>query len=306
MRHVYSGKVRDVYELDSFAPPRLLMVASDRVSAFDVVMAEKVPGKGQILTAMSCWFMDLTSDVVPNHLIECLPTPAGVGEAIDPDFVGRSVVTKRARMVELECIVRGHLAGSAFKEYVERGTVHGHRLPGGLRLASPLPEPIFCPSIKNAVGHDENISIERAREIFGADLVDRLAKTSLAVFARGSGAAAKAGIVLADTKFEFGYVDDELLLCDEVLTPDSSRFWDADALEPGREPVQFDKQPLRDYLESTGWEKTPPPPALPGEVLDTLAERYRSVYERITGTSFQGWLERAWAAASTGATPFGD
>ena len=306
MRHVYSGKVRDVYELDSFAPPRLLMVASDRVSAFDVVMAEKVPGKGQILTAMSCWFMDLTSDVVPNHLIECLPTPAGVGEVIDPDFVGRSVVTKRARMVELECIVRGHLAGSAFKEYVERGTVHGHRLPGGLRLASPLPEPIFCPSIKNAVGHDENISIERAREIFGADLVDRLAKTSLAVFARGSEAAAKAGIVLADTKFEFGYVDDELLLCDEVLTPDSSRFWDADALEPGREPVQFDKQPLRDYLESTGWEKTPPPPALPGEVLDTLAERYRSVYERITGTSFQGWLERARAAASTGATPSSD
>ena len=156
------------------------------------------------------------------------------------------------------------------------------------------------------VGHDENISIERAREIFGVDLVDRLAQTSLAVFARGSAAAAKAGIVLADTKFEFGYVDDELLLCDEVLTPDSSRFWDADALEPGREPVQFDKQPLRDYLESTGWEKTPPPPALPGEVLDTLAARYRSVYERITGASFEGWLERARAAASTGATPFGD
>ena len=306
MRHVYSGKVRDVYELESFDPPRLLMVASDRVSAFDVVMAEKVAGKGQILTAMSCWFMDLTSDIVPNHLVEALPTPAGVGEPIAPDFVGRSVVTRRAQMVELECIVRGHLAGSAFKEYVAQGTVHGHPLPSGLQLASPLPEPIFCPSIKNAVGHDENISVERAREMFGAELVDRLAQTSLAVFARGSEAAAKAGIVLADTKFEFGHLEGELLLCDEVLTPDSSRFWEADTLEPGREPVQFDKQPLRDYLESTGWDKTPPPPALPGEVLDTLAARYRSVYERITGMPFEDWLARAEAAASTGAASFGD
>ncbi len=306
MRHVYSGKVRDVYELESFDPPRLLMVASDRVSAFDVVMAETVPGKGQILTAMSCWFMELTSDIVPNHLIESLPTPAGVGEVIDPDFVGRSVVTRRAQMVELECIVRGHLAGSAYKEYMASGTVHGHKLPAGLKLASALPEPVFCPSIKNAVGHDENISVERAREIFGSGLVDRLAEVSLAVFARGSEAAAGAGIVLADTKFEFGYCDGDLLLCDEVLTPDSSRFWEADVLEPGREPVQFDKQPLRDYLETLGWDKTPPPPALPAEVLSTLSARYRSAYERITGQSFEDWLSRAKAASLTGGPGSGD
>ncbi len=293
MKHVYSGKVRDVYELDALQSAPLLMVASNRVSAFDVIMSETVPDKGAVLTAMSAYWMDKCADIVDNHLVSALPNPSILGEEMDPDFIGRAVVVKRAKMVELECIVRGYLAGSAYKEYLAYGTVHGAVLGKGLRLAAKLPEPMFCPSIKNHLGHDENISIARAREIFGYELVEELSKLSLMIYKRGQELCANGSILLADTKFEFGVVDDQLVLCDEVMTPDSSRFWDAERYVDGVEPIQFDKQPLRDYLDSLEWDKTPPPPKLPSEVLASLADRYRSVYRRITGDSVDSWLAEA-------------
>ena len=306
MRHIYSGKVRDVYELDGLAPKRLLMVATDRVSAFDVVMNETVQAKGQILTAMSCFWMENTSDIVPNHLVEKFPSSAALGEDFSDGFVGRAVVSAKAEMIELECIVRGYLAGSAFKEYSSSSTVHGKSLDPGMLLASRLDEPLFCPSVKNHLGHDENISVEAAKGLFGAPLVDRLEELSLAVYRRGAQIAREAGIILADTKFEFGFVEGEIVLCDEVLTPDSSRFWESASYAPGTEPVQYDKQPLRNYLERTGWDKTPPPPSIPAEVLGSLSQRYREVYEMITGSDIALWIAAAARAASTAQSDAGD
>ena len=306
MRHIYSGKVRDVYELERLNPHRLLMVATDRVSAFDVVMKETVPSKGQILTAMSCYWMERTSDIVPNHLIAKFPNAEVIGEPFAEEFVGRSVVTARAQMIELECIVRGYLAGSAYKEYRSTSTVHGHKVAPGMQLASRLDEPLFCPSVKNHLGHDENVSIEAAKGMFPSSLVDQLAELSLAIYSRGAKIAEAAGIILADTKFEFGFVEGELVLCDEVMTPDSSRFWSRESYVPGTEPEQYDKQPLRDYLEMTGWDKTPPPPDIPSAVLESLARRYREVYATITGSDISEWLGDAAAALSTARSDFGD
>ena len=306
MRKIYSGKVRDIYEIDGFEPRRLLMAASDRVSAFDVVMSETVPRKGQILTAMSCFWMERTSDIVPNHLIDPFPSWDSVGEQIDSALIGRSVVVEAAEMIQLECIVRGYLAGSAYKEYKAFSTVHGQHIEPGLPLAAKLNEPVFCPSSKNHLGHDENISIEQARERFSAPLVEELARISLEIYHFGVEVANDVGIILADTKFEFGFVNGEIVLCDEVLTPDSSRFWDGASYAPGVEPIQYDKQPLRNYLDLTDWAKTAPPPQLPDEVLVSLAQRYETVYEKITKTPIVNWLATARSAASTAKSDFVD
>jgi phosphoribosylaminoimidazole-succinocarboxamide synthase len=282
---LHAGKVRDVHDAGE---GRLLLVASDRVSAFDVVMRETVPDKGRVLTAMSVfWFREL-ADVAPSHLLSTDPAdfPAGAG---DPELVGRTMLVRRAEMLPVECIVRGHLAGSAWKEYRERGTVHGIRLPAGLREAEQLPEALFTPSTKAASGHDENIPFDRAVELLGPAAAEEARAISLALFRRGAALAAERGIIVADTKFELGFVDGRLVVADEVLTPDSSRFWPADAWRPGSTPPSFDKQPLRDHLEASGWDKAPPPPPLPSSVVAALRARYVEGYERITGRRFADW-----------------
>jgi len=289
--HVHRGKVRDLYAVGE---DRLLMVASDRLSAFDVVMAEPVPDKGRVLTAMSAhWFAEI-DDVIGNHLIstDVADLPAEVRR---DDLAGRIMLCRRAEMLPVECIVRGFVAGSAWKEYRDRGTIHGMAAPAGLVEADRLPEPIFTPSTKAAVGdHDENITFDRAVEILGGDVADAAREASLAIFARASERAEAVGFLLADTKFELGWVPDpdgtpRLVLADEVLTPDSSRYWAMEDWNPGATPQGFDKQPVRDYLESLGWDKLPPPPALPAEVVDATATRYRQAYERICGRSLDDW-----------------
>ena len=281
MKHVYSGKVRDIYDAGD---DLLLFVASDRMSAFDVVMAEVVPDKGRVLTAMSAFWFEHLADVVPNHVV------AFEVDDLPDEWRGRTMLVKKAEMLPVECIVRGRISGSAWKEYRQAGTMNGTPLPAGLLESSALPEPVFTPSTKAEVGdHDENIPFEKAVDLVGAEMAERLRDVSIALFERGSAWAAERGIVIADTKFEFGLVDGELVLGDEVLTPDSSRFWPADAVVPGETPPSFDKQPLRDWLEDTGWDKTPPPPTLPQAVIDATRARYVEAYERITGRSFADW-----------------
>src|SRR3954469_12980119 len=279
LKHVYSGKVRDAYEVDE---RHLLFVASDRISAFDVVMAEPIPDKGRVLTAMTAFWLEQVADITPNHLVTLDP-PADAGVA---DLAGRSMVVRKADMLPIECIVRGYLSGSAWKEYQASGTMHGQPLPAGLKQSDKLPSPVFTPSTKADTGHDENISFEAACDIVGIDVAKAARDISLAVYERGSALAAERGIIIADTKFELGFIDGELAVCDEVLTPDSSRFWPADQWKPGTVPPAFDKQPLRDWLESSGWDKQPPPPALPQEVVDSSRDRYVKAYELITGLSF--------------------
>jgi phosphoribosylaminoimidazole-succinocarboxamide synthase len=288
LNHVYSGKVRDIYEAGD---DRLLFVASDRMSAFDVVMAEPIPDKGRVLTAMTAFWLDQLSDIAPNHLVSV--DVAGVM----PEAVGRGMLVRRAEMLEIECIVRGYLTGSALKEYRSSGTMHGTKLPDGLQESDQLPEPVFTPSTKAHTGHDENISFEQACDIVGDDVAKRARELSLAAYERGAALARTKGIIIADTKFELGFIDGELAICDEVLTPDSSRFWPADEWQPGRTPPSFDKQPLRDWLESTGWDKTPPPPALPDDVITATRERYVAAYERITGLRFDDWYGGTGAAS---------
>ena len=296
LTHLHRGKVRDLFDAGD---DRLLMVASDRLSAFDVVLAEPVPDKGRVLTAMSAHWFDAVSDVIGNHLISTdvadLPVPAQL-----PELAGRIMLCRRAEMIPVECIVRGYVAGSAWKEYRDRGTIHGMAAPAGLVEADRLPEPIFTTSTKAAVGdHDENISFDRAAEILGGDVAEQAREVSLAIFARATEHAEAAGFLLADTKFELGWVprvgagaeagDEELVLADEVLTPDSSRYWAIEDWTPGATPQGFDKQPVRDYLESLGWDKRPPAPALPAEVVEATADRYRQAYERICGRSLADW-----------------
>jgi len=287
--HLYSGKVRDIYAVDD---DRLLMVTSDRLSAFDVVMAEPIPQKGRVLTAMSAFWFDQTGDVVKGHLLstDVADLPADVQAVADTeDLAGRIMLTRRAEMLPIECIVRGYLSGSAWKEYRAYGTMHGTALPEGLRESDQLPEPVFTPSTKADEGHDENISFAQAVDLVGAEMAGKLRDASIEVYRRGAAWARERGIIIADTKFELGLVDGELVLCDEVLTPDSSRFWPVDAYEPGGAPPSFDKQPVRDYLDTLDWDKKPPPPALPDEVVDATSRRYVEAYERITGRSFAGW-----------------
>ncbi|MFN7957980.1 MAG: phosphoribosylaminoimidazolesuccinocarboxamide synthase [Holophagaceae bacterium] len=265
------GKVRDVYDLGK----QLLIVASDRISAFDCVMPEGIPDKGRILTAVASYWMAATEDLVPNHFRGNQAWPEAVlpyREALS----GRAVVVEKTRPLPIECVVRGYLAGSGWKEYQANGQVCGVPLPAGLRLADRLPEPIFTPATKAEEGHDENISFERMAEIVGADLAARLRDLSLALYRRGAELAAQRGILLADTKFEFGLSEaDELILIDEALTPDSSRYWLADSYSPGKNPPSLDKQFLRDYLETLdGWNKQPPAPHLPTEVIEGVRARY--------------------------------
>jgi phosphoribosylaminoimidazole-succinocarboxamide synthase len=269
----------------------MLLVASDRMSAFDVVMAEPIPDKGRVLTAITdFWLREVVADVAPSHLISVDPAdfPADAGDL--NDLAGRAMLVHRAEMVPLECIVRGYLSGSAWKEYQRHRTMHGLPLPAGLQESDRLPEPVFTPSTKADIGDkDENISFEQACELVGADVAKAARELSLAAYQRGADLAADRGIIVADTKFELGWIDGELSLCDEVLTPDSSRFWPADEWVPGRTPPSFDKQPLRDWLEATGWDKQPPPPALPAEVVQASRERYVAAYERLTGRDFDQW-----------------
>jgi phosphoribosylaminoimidazole-succinocarboxamide synthase len=282
---LYSGKVRDIYDAGD---DRLLLVASDRMSAFDVVMAEPVPDKGRVLTAMSAFWFELLRDVAPSHLIatDLASFPAG---AQVPDAAGRSMLCRRADMLSIECIVRGYLSGSAWKEYRANGTMHGTPLPAGLEESAQLPAPVFTPSTKATSGHDENISFDRAVEQVGAELAERARAVSLELYTRGAAWALERGIIIADTKFELGLVGGELVVADEVLTPDSSRFWPVDEWKPGTTPPSFDKQPVRDYLETLDWNKTPPPPPLPAEVVTATRQRYVEAYERITGLRFADW-----------------
>ena len=284
---MHSGKVRDIYDAGE---NRLLLVASDRMSAFDVVMAEPIPDKGRVLTAMSAFWLELVADIAPSHLVsvdpaDLPPDAGGLG-----DLAGRAMLVRRAEMLPIECIVRGYLSGSAWKEYRQHGTMHGSRLPAGLDESARLPEPVFTPSTKAETGHDENISFEAACDLVGADVAKAAREISLAAYQRGADHAAQRGIIVADTKFELGFIDGELSLCDEVLTPDSSRFWPADEWKPGATPPSFDKQPLRDWLEATGWDKAPPPPTLPPEVIAATRDRYVAAYERVTGRRFTDWF----------------
>jgi phosphoribosylaminoimidazole-succinocarboxamide synthase len=285
--YVHSGKVRDIYAVGD---DRLLMVTSDRMSAFDVVMAEPIPHKGRVLTAMSAHWFDVLGDVVGNHLISMDPAdlPEGASDGTD-DLDGRIMLCHKAEMLPIECIVRGYITGSAWKEYQKAGTMHGQTLPAGLQESEQLPEPVFTPSTKADTGHDENISYEAAVALVGEDVAAKARAVSLELYSRGAELARERGIIIADTKFELGFVDGELVVCDEVLTPDSSRFWPEDQWKPGTTPPSFDKQPLRDYLETLDWDKTPPPPSLPDEVVAATRDRYIEGYERITGKTFAQW-----------------
>ncbi len=286
LKHIYSGKVRDIYDAGD---DRLLLVTSDRISAFDVVMAEPVPDKGRVLTAMSAFWFEHLADVAASHLIsvDLADCPE---EARRPEWEGRVMLCHRAEMLPVECIVRGYLSGSAWKEYRTEGTMHGTPLPAGLQESARLPEPVFTPSTKAPVGeHDVNLSFAACADLIGTELAERLGSVCVDLYTRGAARAVERGIIIADTKFELGLVDGELVVADEVLTPDSSRFWPADRWQPGTTPPSFDKQPLRDELDALDWDKTPPPPPLPDEVVAATRQRYVDAYERITGRSFSDW-----------------
>lgn len=271
------GKVREVYASGDHA----LLVASDRLSAFDCVLPDPIPGKGGVLTSLSAfWFQRL--DFVPNHFIsaDVNAFPAGL-KPFAADLSGRATLVRRTKPLPVECIVRGYLAGAAWDEYRERGTVGGHEMPRGLRESSKLPQPVFTPTTKAASGHDEPITWEQCRRLLGDDLARQVREESLEVYDHGRAHAEHAGVIIADTKLEFGLVDEELLLIDECLTPDSSRFWPADRWEPGTHPPSFDKQFVRDWLLQSAWDRQPPAPHLPPEVIAQTAEKYREAYERL-------------------------
>jgi phosphoribosylaminoimidazole-succinocarboxamide synthase len=296
--HLSSGKVRDLY---TAGDAELLLVASDRVSTYDVVHPTPIPDKGRILTGVAAFWFDLLTDVTPHHLVAA-EGPAVLegldvgGADLDPAWLaGRTMRCRRTEVVPFECVVRGHLAGSGWNDYRRSGAVCGLALPAGLREADALPEPLFTPATKAAHGaHDENVPFERMVAELGRPLADELRARSLAVFAAGAAHAASVGIILADTKLEFGLVDDgmggsELLLIDEVLTPDSSRYWPADRWAPGGPPPSFDKQFVRDHVSATGWDREPPAPALPDDIVIATRARYIEAFERLTGRSFAAW-----------------
>ena len=276
------GKVRDIYSVDDNS---LLIVTTDRMSAFDVMMGRPIPYKGVILNQITLFWMDMFKDIIPNHIIESDVSrfPAELAPWKD-ELEGRAVIVRKAKPLPIECIVRGYLSGSGWKAYQKTGEIYGHKLPAGLRESDKLETAIFTPSTKAEFGfHDENISVARAAEIVGAEVEEQFEKAALAIYERARQYAASRGIIVADTKFEFGFVDGKLRLIDEVLTPDSSRFWAADKYEPGHGQPSFDKQYLRDWLTSQPWNKQPPAPELPDEVVDATAAKYREAYRMITG-----------------------
>ncbi|HET7677652.1 MAG TPA: phosphoribosylaminoimidazolesuccinocarboxamide synthase [Candidatus Limnocylindrales bacterium] len=297
---VRSGKVRDLYRLDD---ERLLLVASDRISAFDVVLPTPIPDKGRVLTGLSrYWFAaSEAAGIVPNHLLGT--DPSGLPEpfaAHADELRGRTMICRRARVLPVEVIVRGYLSGSGWKDYRATGAVCGIVLPEGLRESDRLPQPIMTPSTKAEVGHDQNIGYQEMVGLIGTELADRVREVALALYRFGAERAERAGIILADTKFEFGLVEatGELLLIDEVMTPDSSRFWDAGDYQPGRAQASYDKQFVRDWLERQDWDKTPPGPELPADVVAGTRQRYVEAFERITGGSFDDYLAQDRVSAS--------
>jgi phosphoribosylaminoimidazole-succinocarboxamide synthase len=277
----HRGKVRDTYDLGD----RLLMVATDRISAFDVVLPNGIPDKGRVLTQLSAFWFELTADVAPNHFLRLIDSTEAkdVPFAIPPELVGRSMLIRKAKRLDVECVARGYLAGSGWVEYRDTGNVCGIRLPSGLRESDELPEPIFTPSTKAETGHDINISFDQVVELVGERTASLVRDRTMAVYASARDYARRRGIIIADTKLEFGWLNDALIVIDELLTPDSSRFWPADGYQPGRSQPSFDKQPVRNWLESIGWNKQPPPPNLTPEVVASTAERYREAFRRLTG-----------------------
>ena len=280
---VRSGKVREMFDLGD----SLLMVASDRISAYDVVLPNGIPQKGEVLTMFSHFWFERVSDLVPNHLLAKADEPLPEAVQAHAEQIGRrAMVVKKAQPLAIECVVRGYLAGSGWKEYQKQGTVCGIGLPDGLNNSSKLPEPIFTPATKAEEGHDENISFDEAVNIVGKDIANQARDLSIELYKRGRDHAAEKGIIIADTKFEFGIFEGELILIDEVLTPDSSRFWPADLYSPGKSQPSFDKQFVRDYLETLDWDKTPPGPELPEDIVQKTSEKYIEAYTRVTGLEF--------------------
>jgi len=278
---VRRGKVRDIYDLGD----RILLVSTDRISAFDWVLPTPIPDKGRVLTQIAAFWFHLLGE--PNHLISTDVAQMNLPPEADRSvFAGRTTLCRKTEVVPIECVVRGYLAGSGWKEYQQQGTVCGIKLPAGLTESAQLPELIFTPSTKAATGHDENITFQRTVDLVGRELAEQLRDRSLRIFQRGVEFARQRGILIADTKFEFGLVDGELLLIDEVLTPDSSRFWPADHYAPGRSQPSFDKQFVRDWLSSTSWDKNSPPPALPDDVVAKTRQKYIEAYERLTNREF--------------------
>ena len=291
LNHIGSGKVREIYEVDA---ARLVIVTTDRISAFDVVLDSPIPHKGQVLTGLSLHWFDLLD--TPHHLIsaDAADIP-GIDSDGVADLVGRSMLVHRAKVIPMECVVRGYLYGSSFAEYAAGGGPTTEHLPEGLLKASKLDEPIFTPATKAESGHDENLTESEAREFVGDSLYEELKRRSVALYQWGAEYASDRGIILADTKFEFGMVNDEIVLIDEVLTPDSSRYWPAEAWVPGNDVPSFDKQPVRDWLENEPWDKTPPAPPMPAAVVTETSDRYIQAYELLTGSSFTGYLSRMGA-----------
>jgi phosphoribosylaminoimidazole-succinocarboxamide synthase len=289
LNHLYSGKVRDLYEVDD---QHLLMVASDRMSAFDVVMNEPIPQKGRVLTAFTDYWVTQFASSMPSALVSCDPT---VIDGVVPGFLGevgwhgRSMLVRRAEMLMLECIVRGRLAGSAYDEYSARGTVNEMVVAKDMKLTDAFAAPMFTPSTKADSGHDVNISVDRASLLIGAERVRHAQELCVELFTRAATALAGVGLILADTKFELGYVDGELVVCDEVLTPDSSRIWPAEAVHSGETPPSFDKQPFRDWLNTLEWDHTPPPPPVPDDIVQVTSTRYVDAYQRVTGLALSDW-----------------
>lgn len=301
LQHLYTGKVRDIYAVND---EQLLLVASDRISAYDVVMSEDIPEKGAVLNGISSYWFDNTKHIIDNHVVSCdvtdFPFPAAA-ELLR----ARSILVKKTLPIRLEAIVRGYMFGHGYEEYLETGQVHGYHFEPGMKLAQKLPDPIFTPTTKAEEGHDENVSIDEAINIVGKNVYEFVRDASIAIYEFGAKRAQEEGIILADTKFEFGFransegalsngtsanAVDDIILIDEVMTPDSSRYWEGATYEIGTSPASFDKQFLRDWLETQPWDKTAPAPTLPESVITGTRERYVEAYERITGNSFSSWL----------------
>jgi phosphoribosylaminoimidazole-succinocarboxamide synthase len=285
---VAQGKVRDIHEM---GPNRLLIVATDRISAFDMVLPDPIPDKGRVLTGLSLHWFERTQNLVPNHLVS-------FESFDDPDLAGRAMLVRRARVIPVECVARGYLSGSGWAQYREARSVCGVRLPAGLVESERIPEPIFTPTTKFVEGHDLPITFEQTIDLVGRGLAERLRELTIAVYELIAAEAERRGVIVADTKLEFGFADGELMLIDEVGTPDSSRFWPADAYEPGRPQPSFDKQYVRDWLDRSGWNHEPPAPSLPEDVIEITGAKYREAFVRITGEPFDDYLRRSGAASA--------